>query len=183
MFENLKHDFLRYSKCQGNIVRYSLKAIQDMGFRAMMLYRIGNWCRKHKLGPIGGICERLMRHLCLCWISTKSDIKGGLKIVHGIGLVIGDGTSIGRNCDVRQNSTLGGNFSKVGPDGRMQPLLGDNVSVGAGAVILGPVRVGDNSVIGANAVVTKDIPANVIAVGVPARVLKNRWEESTGRKL
>jgi acetyltransferase-like isoleucine patch superfamily enzyme len=54
--------------------------------------------------------------------------------------------------------------------------------VGAGAVILGPVKVGSNSVIGANAVVTKDVPENVIVGGVPAQIIKDKWDESTGRK-
>ena len=122
-----------------------------------------------------------MRHLCLCWIGTRAEIGGGLKIAHCTGLVIGAKTVIGRNCDVRQNTTLGANFQKTGPDGRQSPVLGDSGSVGAGAVIIGPVRIGSHCVIGANAVVTRDIPDNMIAAGVPARVIKPRWAEGSGR--
>jgi serine O-acetyltransferase len=183
MFENLKADYLRYGGKRGNLLLFFPKALRDAGFRTMMLYRVGHSCRKHHLGVFGGICERLMRHLCLCWISTKAEIDGGLRIAHGIGLIIGDGTRIGKNCDVRQNTTFGGNYGKVSPDGRRQPWLGDNVSVGAGACILGPVRIGSNSVIGANAVVTKDVPENVIVGGVPAQIIKDKWDESTERKL
>ena len=183
MFENLKADYRRYGKREPNVLLFLPMAIRNAGFRAMMLYRIGHCCREHKLHIIAGLCERLMRHLCLCWIGTKAEIGPGLKIAHGRGLVISGGTVIGKNCDVRQNTTFGGNYRKIGPDGRMQPWLGDNVSVGAGAVILGPVKVGSNSVIGANAVVTKDVPENVIVGGVPAQIIKERWDESTGRGL
>lgn len=183
MFENLKEDYLRYGGKKGNLLLFFPKAARDAGFRAMMLYRIGHWGRKHHLRVLAGLCERLMRHLCLCWISTETQIGGGLRIAHGIGLIIGDGTIIGKNCDVRQNTTLGGNYGKVAPDGRRKPLLGDNISVGAGAVILGPVKIGSNSIVGANAVVTKDFPENVIIGGVPAKIIKERWDESTGRNL
>jgi serine O-acetyltransferase len=84
---------------------------------------------------------------------------------------------------VRQNVTFGANYGKVDKDGRKQPRVGDNVSVGAGAVVIGPVYIGSNAIIGANSVVTRDVPENVIAFGVPAKVIKDRWDESTGRKL
>ena len=183
MFDNLKDDYVRYGGKKGNVLLFLPKAIRDVGFRAVMLYRIGHWFRKRRIHIVAGLCERLMHHLCSCWIGTRAEIGGGFRIAHTIGLVIGGGTIIGRNCDVRQNTTFGGNFNKTDSEGRAKPWLGDNVSVGAGAVILGPVRVGSNSVIGANAVVTKDFPENVIVAGVPAKIIKERWEESTGRKL
>jgi len=99
------------------------------------------------------------------------------------GLIIGGETVIGANCDVRQNVTFGGNFNKVNAKGRSQPTLGDNISVGAGAVILGPVYIGSNTIIGANTVVTRDVEEGVIVFGVPGKVIKKRWSEETGRKL
>ncbi len=183
MFEKLKDDYRRYGKSKPNVLLFLPMALRNAGFRAMMLYRIGHWCRMHKLHIFAGLCERLMRHLCLCWIGTKTEIGGGLRIAHCTALVIGGRTVIGKNCDVRQNTTFGCNYNKTGPDGRQSPVLGDNVSVGAGAVIIGPVTIGDNCVIGANAVVTKDIPPDTIAAGVPARVIKPRWDESKDRGL
>jgi serine O-acetyltransferase len=112
-------------------------------------------------------------------------IKGAIRVVGGVipyqasigegtilgyqaeGIVIHKRCVIGKNCHISQNVTIGGTSGiyKV-------PVLGDNVQVGAGAVIIGPVHIGDNVIIGANAVVNKDIPANIVAVGVPAKVIK-----------
>lgn len=75
---------------------------------------------------------------------------------------------IGKNCHIAQNVTLGGGG---GPEGGL-PVLGDHVTIGAGAVVLGHVKIGENAVIGANAVVLSDIPANAVAVGAPAKVVK-----------
>lgn len=103
--------------------------------------------------------------------------------MHVCGLVISRGTRIGRNCDVRQNVTFGGNFNKKDEHGRSQPWVGDNVSFSAGAVVIGPVKVGSNSIVGANSVVTRDVPENVIVSGVPAVVIKEKWDKDSGRGL
>lgn len=124
-----------------------------------------------------------MHHLCHCWISLSAEIGPGFLIAHVGGLVIGGNTRIGKNCDVRQNVTFGGNFNKVDQDGRTQPWVDDNVSFGAGAVIIGPIRVGANSIIGANTVVTRDVPNNVIVFGVPGKIVRERWPEDGARKL
>ena len=86
-----------------------------------------------------------------------------------LGVVLHPNTVIGKNCVIAQNVTIGGRSSL--PE---VPKLGDNVFVGAGATILGPVKIGDNAVIGANAVVIVDIPPNVTAVGVPARIVSRQ---------
>lgn len=90
-------------------------------------------------------------------------------IDHGTGVVIGETTEIGDNCTVYQGVTLGGTGKETG---KRHPTLGNNVMVGAGARVLGPFKVGDNSKIAANAVVLSEVPPNCTAVGVPARVVK-----------
>ena len=109
----------------------------------------------------------------------QADIGEGTLIGYqGIGVVIHKQAVIGKNCHISQNVTIGGGG---GPDGGL-PVLGDNVMVGAGAVILGNCHIGENSSIGANAVVLSDIPANSVAVGVPAKVIKTKKDiEVLGR--
>jgi len=183
MFENLEQDYYRYSKKKANIYRYIYKGLADAGFRAIMLHRLGVWFKERKLLFLASLCQRLMHHLCHCWINVNADIGPGFFIAHVGGIGIGGGTIIGKNCDVRRNLSLGGNFSKRDADGRDHPWIGDNVSFGIGAVVSGPVKVGSNSIIGANTVVTRDVPENVIVFGVPGKVIKERWTEESGRKL
>lgn len=183
MFERVEMDYKRYKEGEGGLLKYISLFFLNSGFRASILYRLAHWCwkRNHKYAKV--FFEHWLNRSCHCSIGASCQIGGGLKIAHTFGLVIGGGTIIGENCDVRQNVTLGGNFKKRDQEGHTQPIVGNNVSIGAGAVLLGPVRIGYNSIIGANAVVTKDVPENVIVGGVPAKVIKERWPESSGRSL
>jgi serine O-acetyltransferase len=92
---------------------------------------------------------------------------------NGLGIVIHHRAVIGANCDIGQGVTIGGRsgYDEV-------PVLGNHVTVGVGAKILGPVKIGDHAVIGANAVVIRDVPANAVAAGVPARIVRRRFAES-----
>jgi len=89
-------------------------------------------------------------------------------IDHGSGTVIGETAEIGDNVTIYQDVTLGG--TSLSP-GKRHPTLGNNVVVGAGAKILGPVKIGDNVKIGANTVVIEDVPSNSVVVGVPGRIV------------
>lgn len=183
VIQALRADYQRYSNRPPTLLRMMSKALMNAGFRAVMFYRLGHACRCRKFRLGAAICERLMHHLSHCWISTAAEIGPGFFVAHVCGIVIGAGSRIGQQCDIRQNTTLGGNFNKTDDEGRSQPTLGDEVSLGVGVVILGPVKVGDRSIVGANAVVTRDIPANTIAGGIPAKVIKERWSDETGRRL
>lgn len=183
MFDNIFEDYARYGRKRGSWFGMPLRFMIDAGFRAVVFYRVGNWFCKRKLRVIAKMLECLMHHLCHCWIGSTAEIGPGFLVGHVCGLVIADGTVIGKNCDVRQNVTLGGNYNKTDDQGRFFPILGDNVSLGAGAVVIGPVKVGNNSIVGANSVVNRDVPENVIVAGNPAKVIRGKWPESSGRRL
>ena len=102
-------------------------------------------------------------------IHPGAKIGKGILIDHGMGVVIGETVIMGDNCTIYQGVTLGGTGKHKG---KRHPTLGNNVLVGAGAKILGPFTVGDNSKIAANAVVLDEVPPNCTAVGIPARIIK-----------
>ena len=153
------------------------------GLHALFFHRIAHVLWNYKLYLIARFVSHISRFLTAIEIHPAAKIGTGFLIAHVGGIVVGGGTIIGNNCDIRQNITFGGNFNKMNEEGRTQPLLEDNVSIGAGACILGPVTIGAQSIIGANSVVTRDVPAGKIAFGIPAKVIKDIWNEHTGRKL
>ena len=104
-------------------------------------------------------------------ISANGEIGEGTVFNHrGLGCVTLQHTRIGKNCRIACNVTFGARWSKNGPDGA--PVIGDDVVIGAGAVILGNIHIGDGARIGANAVVLNDVPAGAVAVGVPAKIIQ-----------
>ncbi len=102
-------------------------------------------------------------------IHPGATIGKGLMIDHGTGVVIGETAEIGNNCTIYQGVTLGGTGKDVG---KRHPTLGNNVMVGAGAKVLGPFYIGNNTKIAANAVVLAEIPENCTAVGIPAKIVR-----------
>lgn len=117
--------------------------------------------------------EILYNVLCGNGISAQAQIgKGTVFYHHGVGCVVHELCTIGKDCRIFGNVTLGCKWEENGEPG-LPPQIGNNVMIGAGAVILGDISVGDNSIIGANAVVLEDVPDNSIAVGVPA-VIRRR---------
>ena len=104
-------------------------------------------------------------------ISTKAKIgKNTIFHHHGIGCVIHDNSVIGSECNIFQNVTIGSQWSNGICEGSA-PVIGNRVFIGAGAVILGKVTIGDNARIGANAVVISDVPSDTVAVGIPAKII------------
>jgi serine O-acetyltransferase len=139
------------------------------GLRAVRSYRIANFFFRHKLFFIARFISQRNKRITGIEIHPGATIGKALFIDHGMGVVIGETTEIGDNCTIYQGVTLGG----TGKDkGKRHPTIGNNVLIGAGAKILGPFKVGDNSKIAANAVVLDEVPPNSTAVGVPAKVVK-----------
>jgi putative colanic acid biosynthesis acetyltransferase WcaB len=100
----------------------------------------------------------------------KTKVGPGVRLFHGMGLVVHEGTVFGARCVLRQNTTIGNKSTAEGGAGGC-PVIGDEVDIGANAVVLGPIRVGDGAVIGAGSVVVKDVPPGATVVGNPARIV------------
>ena len=137
------------------------------------LWRISHQLYVGGAHHIARLIEILYNVLCGNGISAQARIgKGTVFYHHGVGCVVHELCTIGENCRIFGNVTLGCKWAENKQPG-LPPQIGNNVMIGAGAVILGDISVGDNSIIGANAVVLEDVPENAIAVGVPA-VIKSR---------
>lgn len=169
MFDKIKEE-IQSIKERDPAARSSLEVFfLYPSFKALRAYR-----RAHKHYLKGhffrarAISQRALRKTGI-EIHPGATIGKGLFIDHGSGVVIGETTEIGDDCTIYQNVTLGGTGKETG---KRHPTLGNNVMVGAGARVLGPFKVGDNSKIAANAVVLSEVPPNCTAVGVPARIVK-----------
>ena len=169
MFRQLRED-IAIVKEKDPAARSSLEILLTYsGLKAVRSYRRAHWFYQHKWFTIARIISQRAQHKTGNEIHPGAQIGKGLFIDHGMGVVIGETTVIGDNCLLYQGVTLGG----TGKDkGKRHPTLGDNVMVGAGAKVLGPINIGNNVKVAANAVVLKDIPDNCTAVGVPARIAR-----------
>ena len=167
LFRRLKED-IALVKEKDPAARNALEILLTYsGLRAVRSYRLAHWFYERKQYVIARIISQHARNKTGIEIHPGAQIGKGLFIDHGMGVVIGETTIIGDNCLLYQGVTLGG----TGKDkGKRHPTLGNNVMVGAGAKVLGPIEIGDNVKIAANAVVLKPVPSNCTAVGVPARV-------------
>ena len=143
------------------------------GIKAVFFYKIANFFAIAKFDLVARMISQFARFLTGIEIHPKAKIGKNLFIDHGMGVVIGETSDIGNNVTIYHNVTLGGISPSINSneqrDVKRHPTLEDNVVVGSGAQILGPITIGKNSLIGSNAVVTKDVPEKSIMVGIPAR--------------
>ena len=174
MFRQLRED-IAIVKEKDPAARSSLEILLTYsGPKAVRSYRRAHWFYQHKWFTIARIISQRARHKTGIEIHPGAQIGKGLFIDHGMGVVIGETTIIGDNCLLYQGVTLGG----TGKDkGKRHPTLGNNVMVGAGAKVLGPINIGSNVKVAANAVVLSDIPENCTAVGVPARIARRAGQK------
>ncbi len=143
------------------------------GVKAIFFHKIANFFAIAKFDLIARIISQLSRFLTGIEIHPKAKIGKNLFIDHGMGVVIGETSEIGDNVTIYHMVTLGGIAPSINSDSQREikrhPTLMDNVVVGSGAQILGPVIIGKNAKVGANAVVTKNVPDNAVMIGIPAR--------------
>lgn len=163
----IKSDYLAWCKWKN-------KEVSILSFLSFLNYSENRVLVSNRLSYGGGICNKILSHIFS--IGTKyrnfyiwcKNIGSGMRIMHGFSTVI-NAQSIGDDFLVSQQVTIG--WGKGG-----EPIIGNNVKVFAGAIIVGGITIGDNAVIGAGAVVTKDVPANTLVVGAPNRyvVINNK---------
>jgi len=140
------------------------------GVHAIIFHRIAHRIWKIKLFWLGRLISHISRFLTGIEIHPGAIIGSRFFIDHGMGVVIGETSVIGDDCTIYHGVTLGGTSWK---QGKRHPTLENKVVVGAGAKILGPITICSGAKIGSNAVVIKDIPKNVVAVGIPARIVQD----------
>ena len=151
------------------------------GVKAVFFHKVANFFSVAKFDLIARIISQFSRFLTGIEIHPRAKIGKNLFIDHGMGVVIGETSEIGDNVTIYHMVTLGGVSPSVNSNNqrnvKRHPTLMDNVVVGSGAQILGPVMVGKNAKIGANAVVTRDVPENAVMVGIPAKNVGTATEE------
>ena len=160
MFKNIRDDF-RAHGCKWGA----------QGFWVMAVYRFGRW--RYRVRPVVvrkflsllyGVLFKLVQIITGIELPCEVDVGSNFIIDHFGGIIISGYAKFGDNCRIRSGVVVG--LRRL--DEKSAPIIGSNVDIGAGAKLLGPIRIGDNVLVGANAVILCDIPDNSIAVGVPA---------------
>lgn len=166
MFKELR-DFIRSIMDRDPAARSTLDVVFSYpGFHALGFYRLGHWLWGLGLTTLARFVSHLGRLLTGIEIHPAAEIGRRLFIDHGMGVVIGETSVVGNDVTLYQSVTLGGTSLAKG---KRHPTLEDGVIVGAGAQVLGPVRVGSGARIGANAVVVRDVAPGATMIGIPAR--------------
>jgi serine O-acetyltransferase len=175
LFKNLR-DEIDATRARDPAARSFLEVVFCYpGFQALLFHRTANWLWRHHGYFLGRFVSHIGRVATGIEIHPGAKIGRCLFIDHGMGVVIGETAEIGDNCTLYDGVTLGGTRPTKDQTGRKRhPTIGNNVIVGAGAKVLGPLKIGDGARIGAAAVVLKEVPPGATMVGNPARQVVRR---------
>lgn len=149
------------------------------GMHAIWGHRLSNWFWKKGLKWLARTISTVVRWLTGVEIHPGATLGRRFFIDHGMGIVIGETAEIGDDCTLYHGVTLGGTSWNAG---KRHPTLGNNVVIGAGAKVLGPLMLGENCRIGSNAVVVKDVPDGATVIGIPGRIVKDKNGQSENDK-
>jgi serine O-acetyltransferase len=169
-WSTLRADIARFRE-EDQSIRTLVRGLLSQGFHALVVYRFFRWCfeRKVPTQPVRFFVERLTEIMTGISIPAEAKIGKGLRIHHFGGIIFHSAAVVGENCTIYHGVTLGDRGGWGGA-----PRVGNNVTIGAGAKLLGEIEIGDNCLIGANAVVRTSVPAGCVAVGVPAVVKEGK---------
>ncbi|HEX4174249.1 MAG TPA: serine O-acetyltransferase [Acetobacteraceae bacterium] len=149
------------------------------GLHAVMWHRLSHWLWQHGMRLLGRFSSHLARWLTGIEIHPAAKIGRRFVIDHGMGVVIGETAEVGNDCYFYHQVTLG--VARASGGGKRHPSVGNNVIIGAGAKVLGPIRVGDNARVGSNAVVLDHVPNDTTVVGIPARPVDREATRDRGK--
>ena len=171
------NDFLESIKKRDPAAKSILSIILTYpGVKAVFFHQISNFFYKAGFDLIARIISQTIRFFTGIEIHPGAKIGKNLFIDHGMGVVIGETSEVGDNVTIYHNVTLGGSSPSIDSERqrheKRHPTIGNDVVIGSGAQIIGPIKVGNNSRIAANAVVVKDVPENATMVGIPAKAVK-----------
>ena len=174
---HLMKDYLESIKKRDPAAKSILSIILTYpGVKAVFFHQISNFFYKAGFDLIARIISQTIRFFTGIEIHPGAKIGKNLFIDHGMGVVIGETSEIGDNVTIYHNVTLGGSSPSIDSERqrheKRHPTIGNDVVIGSGAQIIGPIKVGNNSRIAANAVVVKDVPENATMVGIPAKAVK-----------
>ncbi|MEO1751047.1 serine O-acetyltransferase [Thiofaba sp. EF100] len=179
MFDRIRED-IRSVYARDPAARNAFEVLTTYpGLHAVWLHRVSHWLWQRRLRWLARWLSTLGRWLTGIEIHPGARIGRRFFIDHGMGVVIGETAEIGDDCTVYHGVTLGGTSWK---EGKRHPTLEDNVVIGAGAKILGPITLGAGCRVGSNAVVLKDVPPGATVVGIPGRVVQQRGEADRKRE-
>jgi serine O-acetyltransferase len=150
------------------------------GFHALVIYRISHWLWSHRLRLLGRFLSQIGRWITGIEIHPGAKIGRRFFIDHGMGVVIGETAEVGDDVTIYQGVTLGGTSRRKG---KRHPTIGNNVVIGAGAEVLGPLTIHSHSKVGAGSVVVKDVPKNCTVVGVPGHIVHQDAQSFDGVDL
>jgi len=145
-----------------------LRVLFSDGTSANILYRMAQFFKVIRLGFIGWIILQISKFINGCIIGRNAEFGSGFVLMHPIGVVINGGVKGGKNVVIESGVVIGAASNGLPVE---VPVIGNNVFIGAGAKVLGGIKIGNNVKIGANSVVVKDVPDGVTVVGVPARII------------
>ncbi len=145
------------------------------GVHAIWGHRITHWLWQRGARLLARTLAEVTRILTGVEIHPGAELGPGLFIDHATGVVIGETAEVGEDVTIFHGVTLGGTGRETG---KRHPTVGDRVTIGAGAKVLGPIKVGDDSQIGANAVVVKEVPSSAVVIGVPGQIVSRRGPTS-----
>jgi serine O-acetyltransferase len=179
MFERIKEDISCVFE-RDPAARNAFEVLTNYsGVHALLMHRLNHWLWKRHFKWLARFLSTLTRWVTGIEIHPAATIGRRFFIDHGMGVVIGETAEIGDDCTLYHGVTLGGtSWNK----GKRHPTLGDDVVVGAGAKVLGPIAIGSDVRIGSNAVVLRDVPAGATVVGIPGRVVQPAKGEADARR-